>query len=102
MMRKTITRTLTRCTIGAYRMTKIDGKPSVEELEPITAWGKVSEKEAEKIVAEKYGKACMIDFIEHDEETYQIDVEKFVENAVKIEQVAMDIPNSDEPEQIEA
>lgn len=99
MMRKTISRTLTRATISAYRLAKVDGVPIVETLEPITAWGNVTEKEAEKLVSQTYGKGCMIDSIEHVNEMYVIDIDKFVENAVKVEQ--LEIPMSEDPEQIE-
>lgn len=101
MMRKNITRTLTRSTVSAYRLTKIDGKPTIETLEPIQAWGKLSEKEADSLVAATYGKGCMVDSIVTQDETYCISVEKFVENAVKVEQTEMDIPNAEEPLPVE-
>lgn len=101
MMRKNITRTLTRSTVSAYRLTKVDGKPSIETLEPLEAWGKLTEKEAENLVCSVYGKGCMVDGIAMQDETYCISVEKFVENAVKVEQIEMEIPNDEEPLPIE-
>lgn len=99
MMRKTICRTLTRATITAYRIAKVDGKPTVEQLEPITAWGDVTEKEAEKLVVQTYGKGTILNAVELVKETYQIDVDKFVANAMKVEQ--LEIPMTDDPEPIE-
>lgn len=101
MMRKTITRTLQRSTVTAYRMTKVDGKPTIETLEPVSAWGKLNENDAKKLLAETYGKDCaaMIDEINVVDETYQIDIETFVANAVKVEQTKM--PFDEAPEQEE-
>lgn len=107
MMRKNITRTLTRSTVSAYRLTKAEGKPTIEQLEPLTAWGKLTEKEAEKLVSDTYGRGCMVDSIVMQDETYCISVDKFVENAVKVEQTEIQyedtdsIPNAEEPLPVE-
>lgn len=88
MMRKTITRTLIRTTVNAYRIEKdSNGKPKVTNVEPLTVWGKVTEKEAKKALAEMHGKEAnvMVANIESVEETYQISIDAFVANATKVE-----------------
>lgn len=83
MMRKTITRTLTRATVNGYTV-KMEGNiPNVTPLDPVTAWGNLTDKEAEKVLVEKYGKEMkpIVGEITYADETYQIDIETFVANA---------------------
>ena len=98
MMRKTITRKLLRSTVNAFIVKKVDGVPVVENLEPVSAWGKLTDDEAKKLLAGIHGKdaTIMINTVDTVEETYQIEIDKFVENAVKVEQLAM--PFDDEEE----
>ena len=86
MMRKTITRTLTKATVNGYTVEMVEGKPNVKPLESVTAWGKLTEKEASKVLDEKYGKdaKAIVGEIVYTDETYEIDVETFVEMATKI------------------
>lgn len=90
MMRKTITRTMNTSTISACMLTVVDGNPTVETLEPITVMGKATEKDALKMLKEKYGKnnAITVTGIEVSEETYEISVDDFVKYATKIQKVA--------------
>lgn len=87
MMRKNITRTLTKATIHPCRVKIVDDNPVVEMLDPVVAWGKPTDAEAVKAVKEQYGKDATITIakIEMVEETYAIPVEIFVEFATKIE-----------------
>lgn len=87
MMRKNITRTLTRTDIHAYSVKMEDGKPAIAELPVVTVWGNVSEDEAIKVVKETHGKniSVTIGQMVQTEECYQIDIDTFVEHAVKIE-----------------
>ena len=89
-MRKTIVRTMTTSTVNAF-LTKVEnGKPVIDELEPITVMGKCSEKEALKTLREKYGKtsAITISEITLNEETYEISVADFIKYAKKVEKVS--------------
>ena len=87
MMRKNITRTLTKATIHAFKITVENGTPSVETLEPVVAWGRPSHKDAMKAVKAVYGEDATITIgeIELDNATYQISVEDFVANAHEVE-----------------
>lgn len=98
MMRKNITRTLTRSTIHAFGVKMVDGKPELVTLEPVTAWGKVDEKEAMKAIKEAHGSdiSVTIGEIEHVDETYKIDIDTFVANAVKVEKDEADSEESEE------
>lgn len=87
MMRKHITRTLTRASITAYTVAMVDGKPEAQTLPVVEAWGNVSEKEAIKAVQDVYGKnmAITIGGIVFEDVTYRIDIDKFVANAEIVE-----------------
>ena len=101
MMRKTITRTLTRATISVYKVKTENGAPVVETLEPVTAWGNVTENEALKAVHEKYGKTggITVGDITFTDEVYKIGIDAFVANAELVgEQVDMDELDEEEPE----
>lgn len=87
MMRKHITRTLVRSDIHAYGVGVKDGKPELVALPVVTGWGKLTEDEARKLVKTQLGNdsAVTITEIVHSEETYKIDIDTFVKNAVKVE-----------------
>ena len=83
MMRKTITRTLTRATVNGYTVKMEGNLPNVTPLDPVTAWGNLTDKEAEKVLVEAYGKEVkpIVGEVVYNEETYQIDIATFVANA---------------------
>lgn len=86
-MRKSIVRTMTTSTIKAF-LTKVEnGKPVIDELEPLSVMGKCSEKEALKALREKHGKtsAITISSIVVSEEVYEISVADFIKYAKKVE-----------------
>lgn len=86
-MRNTITRQIVETTITGYAIEKVDGKPVVNELEPVVVFGNVnSERQAKKILTDKYGKemAITVGEIKSDLVQYEISVEKFIENAKRI------------------
>lgn len=85
MMRTTITRTLATSEITGYRLTVIDGKPSIEELPVITVAGKAKEKDALKALEKEYGKGAgfTVGKIEISEAVYEISVDDFVKYATK-------------------
>lgn len=95
MMRKTIVRTMATSKINAYALTMVDGKPSIENLEPLTVMGKASEKDAIKALKEKYGKnaSVTIGSIEVTEDTYEISVEDFLKHAKKVEKTTQEEEN---------
>lgn len=80
MMRKHITRTLTRTTVDAYTVKMVDGKPEVEALEPVTVWGVPTEKEALKAVKDAHGNinGIAVGEIKSTEETYRVTIDDFV------------------------
>ena len=86
MMRKTIVRTMSTSTINAFMLNMVDGKPVVENLEPLTVMGKATEKDALKALKEKYGKnaSVTVGLIEVQEDTYEISVEDFLKHAHKV------------------
>ena len=95
MIRRHITRTLTRATITAFVVKMVDSLPVVEKLEPVNAWGELTEKEAKKAVKDAHGIAdATIGNIEYVKETYKIAIDKFVENAEMV-----DISEADEDEE---
>ena len=92
MMRKKITRSLTKATIHAYAIDIVDGKPTIVQLDPVTAWGNLTEVEALKAIKAQYGKAtaATISDITYEEEIYQIDIATFVKYATKVSSEALD------------
>lgn len=86
MMRKNITRTLTRATVRAFTVKMVEGLPVVEALEPVSGWGNLTDKEAKKLVKDAHGIAdATIGEIEYAQETYKIDIDKFVEHAEMVD-----------------
>lgn len=101
MMRKNITRTLTRSTITVFAVKMVNGKPELEQLEPVTAWGNLTDKEALKVAKEQHGdiKGLTVGEIQSTEETYMIDIDTFVANAKLVgEQIDMDDVENEEKE----
>jgi len=93
-MRKNITRTLTRANITVFGVKMVNGKPEVEQLDPVTAWGNLTDKEALKVAKEQYPevKGVTVGEITSTEETYVIDIDTFVANAKLVaEQTEMEI-----------
>ena len=86
-MRKTIVRTMSTSTIYAYMLEVVDGKPVAKDLEPLTVMGSATEKDALKVLKDKYGKdnAITVGKIEVTENTYEISVDDFVKYAKKVE-----------------
>lgn len=86
-MRKTIVRTMSTSTIHAYMLEIVDGKPVAKDLEPLTVMGCAKEKDALKVLKDKYGKdnAITVGKIEVTENTYEISVDDFVKYAKKVE-----------------
>lgn len=83
MIRKHITRTLTRSDITAYTVKMVDGTPTAEALPTVTAWGNLTEDEAIKAVKAAHGKniAVTVGEIKTEDVIYKIDIDKFVANA---------------------
>ena len=83
MMRKNITRTLTRNTISAFTVKTVDGKPDITMLDPVCAYGNLTDKEALKAVKDKYKDVpnVCVGEVKTEDVTYQISVEDFVERA---------------------
>lgn len=98
MMRKTITRTLTRATVNGYTVKMEGNLPVVTPLDPVTAWGNLTDKEAEKVLVEKYGKEVkpIVGEITYNEETYKIDIPTFVEFATLVEGTETESEQSEE------
>lgn len=85
MMRQTITRTLTRSTISVFTVEMVDGKPEAIALDPVTVWGKPTDKEALKAAKEAYEGNVFVGEINSIEECYEISIDAFVAHAEKIE-----------------
>ena len=86
MMRKNITRTLTHAVVHAFTVKMQDKKPVIEELEPVHAWGTLTDKEAKKLVKDAHGIAdATIGKIEYAQETYRISIDDFVKNAEMVD-----------------
>ena len=86
-MRKTLVRTISTSTISAFKLSMVDGQPTIENLEPVTVLGKVNPEQALKALKAEYGKnsAVQVGKIEVNEDTYEISVEDFVKYATKLE-----------------
>ena len=89
MMRTTICRTLATSTIKIFKIKMVDNTPTIENLPDLIVSGKVTEKDAFKILREKYGKnhSITIGSIDVEENTYEISVEDFLKYATKVEKV---------------
>ena len=87
MMRKDILRTLAISTIKGFKLTFENGKPVIEELEPIIVLGKCNEKDGLKALQEKYGKVSGLTCgeISVEENQYKISIEDFLKYATKVE-----------------
>ena len=87
MMRNTITRTLATSEIHAYRLVMKEGKPEVETLPVMTVGGKVTEREAERVLRKQYGQNApfTVSKIDVREDVYEISVEDFMKYAKKVE-----------------
>lgn len=95
MMRKNITRTLTRATVKAFTVKMVDGLPVVESLEPVHGWGNLTEKEAQKLVKDAHGIGnATIGEITYAQESYRLSIDKFVEVAEMID--ISEVENEDE------
>lgn len=94
MMRKHITRTLTRSTVECFAVKMVDGKPEVETLAPVTVWGVPSDKEALKAVKEAYpeAKGVTVGNVKSVDETYRVSIDDFV----TIAELVADQTNMDE------
>lgn len=86
MMRNTITRTMATSTINAYKLSIADGKPVIENLDPVVIMGKAKEKDAMKALKKVHGdlSGITIGSIDVAEDTYEISVEDFVKYATKV------------------
>lgn len=87
MMRNTITRTMATSEIHAFRLTMEGGNPKVETLPVMTVSGKVTTKDAERLLRKEYGKTAPITVKEIvvSEDVYEITVEDFLKYAKKVE-----------------
>ena len=87
MMRNTITRTMSTSTINAFKLSIVDGKPVVENLDPVVISGKAKEKDALKVLKKQFGdiSGITIGSIDVSENTYEISVEDFLKYATKVE-----------------
>ena len=86
-MRKYITRTMSTSTIHGFKVTIKDGTPVAEALEPIVVGGKVSHKDATKLLKKQYADCEMltVNKIDVTEDTYQISVDEFIKHAKKVD-----------------
>ena len=99
MMRKNITRTLTRATVKAFTMEMENGLPVIHALDPVYGWGNITGKEAKKLVKDQLGvEDCVVGEIEFAQETYKIDINKFVENAEMVDISEIDEDEDEENE----
>lgn len=87
MIRKTITRTMATSTVNAFTLKVVEGKPVVENLDPVTVAGKLTEVSALKVMKEKHGKDTPVTIasIQVEESLYEITVEDFMKYAKKVE-----------------
>lgn len=85
-MRKTITRSMATSTIKSFKTSIVDGKPEVKELDPVIVAGKVSEKDALKVLKKEMEdvNGVVIAGIETKEDVYEISVEDFIKYATKV------------------
>ena len=83
----TIKRKICVTTIHSYAIENGRDSPTVKGLDPITVYGKVSEKEARKIVREKYSEESKIHLaqIDTNEMHLEITIEDFIRYAKPIQ-----------------
>lgn len=94
-MRNTITRRLVESKIHGYSIELKNGEPTVQRVEPIVVYGKVSKETATKELKKAYGKdeALTVSKIEETEKQFVITVEDFVAHA---KEVPVGTPETDE------
>lgn len=94
-MRNTITRRLVESKIYGYSIEMENGEPTVQKVEPIVVYGKVSKDKATIELKKVYGKdkALTVSKIEETEKQYVITVEDFVAHA---KEVPVGTPDTDE------
>lgn len=85
MIRTKITRTLQTTKIKGYKISMVDGKPVIEDLEEIAVCGMLTDDEALKQLGKVYGKSATVGNITYDEAVYEISVEDFLKYATKID-----------------
>ena len=95
MVRTHLTRKVSKSTIKGYTLSVKDGTPEVNTLEPVTVWGAVSRKEAERILR-KIDPTAVLGSVETVEETYRISLNDFVKYAEKVEGCAVEAETEDE------
>ena len=86
-MRTTITRSLTQTTIHPVKVSFENGVPTTEALEPIVAFGNLTNEQATKVVAKEFGKNSnvVVAKTEVAEKMYEISVSDFVKYAKVVE-----------------
>ena len=82
MMRSTIQRKLIKTTICGFKTSIVDGEPAAVKVEPVFVYGHVTHKEALKELQRVYpDDNVIVAEIAEEVNTYQISIEKFIENA---------------------
>ena len=103
MMRNTITRTMSTSTVNAFKLSIVDGKPVVENLDPFVMSGKAKEKDALKLLKKKLGdiSGITIGSIDIAEDTYEITVEDFLKHAKKVDKDSEEKVDEDSEEKVD-
>lgn len=87
MARKTITRTIQTSLISGFAISMVNDEPVTKKLDSVSVVGKVSHKDAMKILKEKApeSEVVTVSKIEVSENTYKLNLEDFIKYGEKIE-----------------
>lgn len=85
MTKQTITRSMIRTTIRGCVLTYANGVPNVETLDPVVVYGKVSNKDAKKILAAYAGvENVMVGEVNSEHVVMEITLADFLEHAYEV------------------
>ena len=87
-MRKTMTREVTLTTVKLGRVSVVEGRPAVEEMEDVVLIGNITLERAQREVRKSFGNDVTVFGVQADTKTYELPLETFIEIAtVKGEQL---------------
>ena len=80
-MRKMMTKEVTSTTVQLAKIQHENGQVQAVSLPPEVLLGNVSEEKAQKLMAKKHGHGVSVVGVEPQTNTYELEVEKFIEIA---------------------
>lgn len=95
MVRKMMTKEVTKTIVKLAIMELVDGRPVARELEDETILGNVSQESAQKTLNKKHGQPVTVFGVEADTTTYEMPVETFLQYATVKEPATEELPDQE-------